>query len=274
MEITAETVRKLREKTGLPMMDCKKALTESGGNEEKAVDWLRAKGLKAAAKMVDRVASEGRIACYVDPVKQIAGICELRCETAPVANTDDFIALATLIAKQAAVHGGSDAAALRDQKSVDHPSQTIAEVMNDVFNRIRENMQIARVASMKGIVGSYVHHNGQVGVLVEFNGDCPAELRSDVCMHITAFDPPYLKRADVPAAMVEREREAAREEVKGKPANVVDKIIEGKLSRWYSEIVVLEQAFAKDDKKTVDQVLKAAAPNLTINRFVRFKVGA
>lgn len=272
-EVTAEAVRKLREKTGLPMMDCKKALTESDGDEGKAVDWLRAKGLKAAAKMVDRVASEGRIACFVDTAKQIAGICELRCETAPVANTDDFIALATLIAKQAATNAVNDANAIKDQKSVDHPSQTIQDVMNDVFNRIRENMQIARVASLKGHVGSYVHHNGQVGVLVEFNGECPAELRSDVCMHITAFDPPYLRRDDVPAAMVEKERNTARDEVKGKPANVVDKIVDGKLGRWFGEIVLLEQPFAKDDKKTVDQVLKAAGSTLTINRFVRFKVG-
>lgn len=269
MTISAALVKSLRDQTGLSMMDCKKALVESGGDMDKAQDWLRANGLKAQSKMGAREASEGRIGCFVDPAGKGA-IIEVRCETAPVANTDDFIGLTKSLAQAAATSGAATPDALRDQSIA---GRKVNDVIADVFNRLRENIQVARVNVMSGVLGSYVHHNGQVGVLAEFSENCPDHVRADVCMHIAALNPTHLSRDAVDAAKVEKEREAFREEAKGKPAAVVEKIVSGKIDRWFSDFVLLEQAFAKDDKQTVGGYLKNVAPNLTVKRFARFEVG-
>lgn len=271
MEITAAMVKALREKTGLSMMDCKKALSEAGGDEEAAMEVLRKMGHGRVTKLAGRETSQGRIACFIDGDR--GGIIELRCETAPVANTDDFIALTQLLARHAAHADNPTPELLSKQPLIEQPGKTVNDAMTEVFNRLRENMQIARVASVRGHLGQYVHHNGQVGVLIQFNRDLPNDLKTDVCMHITALNPSVIRRDQVDAAQVERERVAAAEDAKGKPPAVVDKIVAGKLDRWFSEFVLLEQPFVKDDKRSVGQVLTQVAPDLTVTQFLRYSVG-
>ncbi|MBL8880669.1 MAG: translation elongation factor Ts [Phycisphaerales bacterium] len=275
MGISANDIKAFRDKTGLPMMECKTALVEANGDEEKALDILRKRGFTKAAKMADREAGQGRVACFVDEAARAGGIIELRCETAPVANTDDFINLCNTIAREAALNEGANAETMPERAITGGGGRKISDAMNDVFNRLRENMQLKRIARLTGEVGSYVHHNGQVGALIEMSKPCSADVKGDVCMQIVAMKPPYLKSEDVPTADVERQREAARAEITGKPANIVDKIVDGKIKTWFGEITLLGQAFVKSDKfsGSVQEYLNSVSPGLTVNRFVRFEVG-
>ena len=255
------------------MMECKNALLEANGDADGAIEVLRKKGASKMMKMADREAAEGRIACFVDPDGRRGGMVELRCETAPVANTDDFINLARTIARQVAATENPDAETIREQSLLDGPSRKVGDLMDEVFNRIRENMKVARVAQVRGDIGSYVHHNAQVGVLVEMSGPCSDALKADICMHIAALAPPYTHRAEVDSKEVEAQKGVFAEEAKGKPEPIVEKIVGGKLNRWFSEFVLLEQPFVKDDKQSVGAVLKGVSPDLTVKRFVRFEVG-
>lgn len=271
MEITAQMVKALREKTGLPMMDCKQSLQEASGDEAKAIEILRKRGLGRVEKLAGRDTSQGRVACHVDA--GVGGIAEVRCETAPVAKTDDFQALCTQVARHAAAAASPTPEALSEQPFLDDKSRKFADYLLEVRNRLRENTQIHRVARLKGHVGYYVHHNGQVGVLVEMSAACPPQAMADVCMHIAAARPSATRRDEIDAALVAKERELAAAQVKDKPANIVDKIVDGKINKWFSEIVLLEQPFVKDDKQSVAQYLGSVTPGLSVNRFVRFEVG-
>lgn len=273
MAITAGMVKALRDKTGLPMMECKKALTESGGDEDQAIEVLKKMGAGKIQKMATREATEGRVTCFIDSDGN-AGIVELRCETAPVAGHEDFAGLATAIARTAAACDSLCAETIRDAKLADDASKTIGQCMDEVFNRMRENMKVARVAKLAGHTGNYVHHNGKVGVLVEMSGECGDDVKADICMHIAAMNPPCLNRDDADPKEVEQQRAAFAEEAKGKPEPIVEKIVGGKLNRWYSEFVLLDQPFVKDDKKSVGEHLKGISPDLTVTKFVRFEVGA
>ncbi|MBU0639769.1 MAG: translation elongation factor Ts [Planctomycetes bacterium] len=273
MGISAAMVKALRDRTGLPMMDCKKALTEASGDEAQAIELLRRAGLGQVSKRSERTTTEGRVACYADPETGRTGIVELRCETSPVANTDDFINLAALLARTAAKADDPTPDSLPRLPNPDNPATPVSAAMETALNRLRENIQIARVGCCSGHVGHYVHHNSQVAVVVKMNDACPDELKADICMHIAAMNPPYLRREDVDPADVEKERELAAESAQGKPENIVEKIVTGKLNRWYADIVLLEQPFVKDDKKSVGETLLAAAPHLTVDKFLRFEVG-
>lgn len=273
MAITATMVKDLREQTGLPMMECKKALTEANGDMEGAIAWLKQNASQKMEKMQSRETSQGRVMVFVSEDGQKAGMVAMLCETAPVSETDDFINMSKLIAEVAAGMDAPSADTILEQPNP-KGSGTLADVKEEVFSRMRENMQVQGVASMSGHIANYVHHNGQVGVLVEFSDDCPAELRADICMHIAAMNPPYLKREDVPADAVNEAREQATREAAGKPEQIIEKIVTGKLDRWYSECVLLEQPFVKDDKQSVTQVLNAAKKDMTIKQFVRFQIGA
>ncbi len=271
MEITAAMVRALREKTGLPMMECKKALGETQGDAAKAIEVLRKKGMAQLSKRAGRATSEGRVAFHNDGGR--TAMVEVVCETAPVADTDDFGKLARWSAQVAARLSSPTADAILAQPQPENPAQTVGDYLHDVVNRIRENIRIARVAVGEGYIGQYLHHDGKKGVLVQFSGPCPDELKLDVCMHVAAMRPMCTRRDEVDPQLVEQERRIAAEQVKDKPANIIDKIVTGKLNRWYSEVVLLDQPFVKDDKKSVGQVLKAAAPDLTVQRFDRFEIG-
>lgn len=273
MAITSAMVKELREKTGLPMMECKHALEESGGDEAKAIELLRKKGLAQATKRAGRVTAEGRVIFQHDKSSGRAVLVEILCETEPVSGTEDFIKLGKAAAQAAVKMDRPTPEAVLQQPMPDDPGQTIDGFLADVVNRIRENIKLGRVASMHGNVGSYLHHDGRKGVLVEMSAPCPPEVCADVCMHIAAMRPQWVRREDVDPTLVEQERAIAREQVKGKPENIVDKIVTGKLDKWYAEAVLLEQPFVKDDKKSVGQHLRGIAPDLTVKQMARIEIG-
>jgi elongation factor Ts len=271
--ITAASVNELRKRTDMPMMECKSALQEAGGDMNKAVEILRGRNSKMRDKRALNETAEGRIAIQIDPATQAAAILEMRCESAPVAKSDHFIALANDLAKRIAQTA---------PKSLEEftASPAVVERINEVIGLIRENMKPQRFWRLAGdLFGEYVHHDGSVGVLLQVKGAKadPALLR-DVCAHIAALTPPYIRVEAVPADIVAREKEFARQQAaarsEGKPANIIDKIAEGLLKTWFSENVLLEQPMAnavKYEKKTVGQLLKAAG--LDVVKYVRFKVG-
>ena len=271
MAISAAMVKALREKTGLPMMECKKALGEANGDMDQAVELLRKKGMAQLGKRAGRATGQGRLTCHAEGGR--VALVEMLCETEPVAGTEDFLKLGDMAAKVAVKLDSPTPETLLDQPMPDDASRKISDFLHDVVNRIRENIKVGRVGVVHGHAASYVHHDGRKGVVVEFNGECPAEMANDVCMHVAAMRPMHTRREEVDAALVESERQVAREQVQGKPENIVEKIVDGKINKWYGEIVLLEQPFVKDDKQSVGQVLKTHAPNLTINRFLRFEVG-
>lgn len=273
--IPAEAVKALREKTNAPMMDCKVALTQADGDMAKAEQILREANKAIQSKKGDREAAEGRIAYFVDAAKQVGALIEVRCESAPVAKSDAFIALSSDLAKQVAAENPKDVEALLAQKFVGDKSKTVNDRIGDTIGLIRENMKPARFIRLTGgHFGAYVHHTGDVGVMVQVEGaKNNPEILHDVCLHITACNPVAATRDDVDAALIEKEKEIARNQAAatGKPANIVEKIAEGKMKTWFAENVLLEQPFVKDDKKTVGDLLKGAG--LKLVKFVRLKVG-
>jgi elongation factor Ts len=276
MAISAADVKTLRERTNLPMMDCKAALTEVGGDMDKAVDLLRKKFAHATAKFASREAAEGRVAICIDPAKKVAAILEMRCETAPVAKLDAFVAMANELAKHIAAKNPADVAALLTQEFA--PGKTVQDRISEVIGLIRENMKVERFNRVEGEFGEYVHHDGSVGVLLQIAGGAgdPAVLR-DISMHVAARSPMAALRADVPADIVAKETEIAKSQLANdpknanKPANIMEKIIEGKMKTWFAENVLIDQLFVKDDSKTIADLLKAMG--VTLKGFIRYRVG-
>jgi elongation factor Ts len=277
-EITAAAVMALREKTGLPMMECKKALAECGGNTDQAVEWLRKQGIKTQALRGDRETSTGRLAVYTDLAKGVGAMIELKCESAPVANSSDFKDLANDIAKTLALGPGAKTPAdLFAQKSTAQPGKTLGELKDDLFNRMREVFDLSRILRIDAPCGGYAHHDGSKAALVEVAGNVTgpqaAEVAKDVAMHVVALAPQALSKENLDPAVVAKEREilteAARKE--GKPENIIAKMIEGRLRNFFSQCVLLEQPFVKDDKQTVGQLAKAAG--LEIKRMENWQLG-
>lgn len=208
-EISALAVKTLREQTGLPMMDCKRALQETGGDNDKAVEWLRKQGKKVMEKQAGRSTTTGRIAVYAECQPGVGAIIDLRCESAPVANNEHFVGLANDMAKQLATGPGADSpAALLAQPSPSKPGQTLGQQFEDLNNRIRERFNLERVLRIDGPCACYAHHNGAVGVLLQTES-CAPELARDICMHIAAMRPLVLRREDLDSALVAKERELA-----------------------------------------------------------------
>jgi elongation factor Ts len=273
-EISAELVKKLRDRTGMPFGKCKDALVRTNGDLDKAVEDLRKGNKDAQDKLVSRETAEGRIGVFIDPVKQVGALVEVRCESAPVVKSDLFIQLANDLAKQVALQEATTPEALLAQPFVDEPKKTVNERIGEVVGMIRENMKPVRMARLTGLLGSYVHHDGSVGVLVQVEGvKADPQLLRDVSMHITAKNPVAALREHVAADKIAKELDIARSqaEATGKPANIIEKIAEGKMKTWFAENVLHEQPFVKDDSKTVGDLLKAAG--LKLVQFVRFRVG-
>ncbi len=271
-EITAAAVKSLREKTGLPMMDCKKALTEAGGDEDAAVRALREAGIKTQLTRLGRETGVGRIAVHIEPGKSGAMV-ELQCESPSVANHAEFKQFANDLAKQLATgKGAATGEELLAQPSPSVTGKTLGEVKDDMFNRMREVFNIGRLARIDGSAGGYAHHDGSIAALVEVTGGT-ADAAKDVAMHVVASNPGAVSKEDLDPAVVQKEREilteAARQE--GKPENIIAKMIEGRLRNFYAERVLNEQPFVKDDKKTVAQYAKDAG--MTVKRFVRWQMG-
>jgi len=272
-EITAAAVKSLRDKTQLPMMDCKKALNESGGDEEAAMRWLREHGLKVLGSRTDRSTEEGRLAIYTSPT--VGAIVELQCESAPVASQEEFVQLANDLAQQLATGAGAATPAeLLSQTSPSKSGVTLQDQLDELANRIREVFRVARVTRLDGPTGGYVHHDAKTAVLLEMEGGSP-ELAKDVAMHITAADPrpKVVNREEVDPAEVKAERdflvEQARKE--GKPDNIIEKMVDGRMRNFYAERVLVEQPFIKDDKLTVGQY--AEQGGMKVKRFVRWQLG-
>jgi elongation factor Ts len=264
-EITAAAVMALREKTGLPMMECKKALAECGGNTEQAVEWLRKQGIKTQSMRADRETSCGRLAVYADPAKSVGTIIEFKCESPPVAGSQDFKDLANDIAKTLALGpGAATPADLLAQKSLAHPDRTLGELKDELFNRMREVFELSRIKRIDGACGGYAHHDGSKAALIEITGNVSgpqaAEVAKDIAMHVVALAPQAIRKEDLDPAVVDKEREilseAARKE--GKPETIIAKMIEGRLRNFFSQCVLLEQPFVKDEKQSVGALAKAA----------------
>jgi elongation factor Ts len=276
MAITAAAVDQLRKRTGMQMMKCKQALIEADGDMDKAVEILRKSNKEAQDKFVSRETAEGRIGVCIDPAAQIGAIVEVRCESAPVVKSDLFIQLANDLARQIALKDPPSVEALLTQPFVGKPEQTVNERIGEAVGLIRENMKVARFTRLAGILGSYVHHDGSVGVMVQVEGaKADDQMLRDVSMHVTARNPLVALREHVAADRIAKELDIARtqaaEQGKGKPANIVEKIAEGKMKTWYAENVLVEQPFVKDESKTVGQLLGSAG--LKLVKFVRYKVG-
>lgn len=277
-EITAAAVMALRDKTGLPMMECKKALQECGGDTDQAVDWLRKQGIKTQALRADRETSTGRLAVYTDLPRGVGTMIELKCESAPVAGSPDFKDFVNDIAKTLALGPGAKTPEeLLAQKSQAHPGRTLGEIKDDLFNRMREVFELSRICRIDAPCGGYAHHDGSKAALVEVAGNVTgpqaAEVAKDVAMHVVALAPQALAKEDLDPAVVAKEREilsdAARKE--GKPENIIAKMIEGRLRNFFSQCVLLEQPFVKDDKQTVGQLTKSAG--LEVKRMENWKLG-
>ena len=275
-EITAEAVRTLRERTDLPMMECKKALVEAGGDQDKAVQILkeRVKGLRI--KVADRMTSEGKVATLTAPDGTSAVMVELLCESAPVAKNDDFLFLCEQLTKQ--LLNGPGAATteeLLSQKCPDKPAVTLHELHEDILNKIRENIVVGRIIRVKGPVAGYTHHDGTLGVLFQASGqNATAPVLRDVAMHIASMNPTVCLPDQLDPALVAKEKakESEAAQKSGKPANIIDKIVEGKMRVFYAnEGVLVYQNFVKDETKTVAQALAAAG--LTATGFIRWRLG-
>lgn len=271
--VTAAMVKELREETQLPMMDCKKALTEAGGDKEAAKQALREKGLKLMGARADRATEEGRVAIFTGVDQPAGAIVELQVESAPVAGHEETIALANDLAKQLATGPGAKTAEeLWAQPSPSQSGKTLQDIKDDLENRIREVFKLARMERIEGPTGGYVHFDGKTGVLLAVAGGAD-DLAKDISMHVAAMKPSATTVADLDPAEVEQERniliEAAKKE--GKPENIIEKMVEGRMRNFYAEKVLAEQPFVKDDKQTVGKVAKAGG--MELKGFSLWKLG-
>lgn len=286
-EITAAQVKELREKTGAGMMDCKKALTEAKGDSDEAIKILRKKGLAAASKKAGRITSEG--VAHADIIGGNAIAVEVNAETDFVAQNTEFRELVDGIARIVASSKAESVDAVVDQKwPGDAEGRNLAQIIAEKIAKIGENISLRRFVRFEGSptveFGTYIHGNGKIAVVVELRaeGGDRQKLRAiarDVAMHVAAADPRFLRREEVTESVLATENEIAREQAlkSGKPENVVDKIVSGKMEKFYGESVLLEQPYIREEKTTVRQMVdrqaKDAGTKAEITRFARFKVG-
>ena len=272
-EITAALVRELRDETGLPMMDCKKALQENGGDKEAAKKHLREQGIKISASRSGRETAFGRFGIYCGIDKKAGGIVEVKCESAPVANSDEFIQFANDLAPALATSNAATVDDLLAKPSPSKPGKTLKDVKDDMFNRIREVFNIGRMQRIEGSTGGYSHNSGTVsGVLVGVEGGNDAAAK-DVSMHVAAMHPLAVAKEEIDPALVASEREILRAAAlkEGKPANIVDKMVEGRLKNFYAEKVLHEQPFVKENTQTVAAF--AGGHKMKIKQFVHWVLG-
>lgn len=300
-EITAQLVKELRERTGAGMMECKKALIEANGDLAEAEVVLRKRGVAAAAKKSSRVTKQGLIGSFASADGRLGVLIEVNCESDFVARTDEFQAMAANLARQVAEHGPypeGDAGVehLHGQPYIADPSTTVARLISDSIAKIGENQGIPRLARLAvgenggpatGGLGLYIHPGSQIGVLVEVSATKAEtaakaefqELAKDIAMQVAAADPMFIRKEDVDPTVLEKEREIQRSRAlaEGKPEKMVDRIVDGRMAKFYEEICLLEQPFIKENSMTVNQLVSqkgaALGDELGVPRFVRFKVG-
>ena len=270
--VTAALVKELREKTGAGMMDCKKVLTETDGDLEKAAELLRERGIAKAAKKSGRVAAEGIVEAYISEDGQTGAIVEVNSETDFVAKNEEFKTFVMDVAKQVVLNNPATVEELLAQPSIAVEGKTVNEVLVDKIATIGENMTIRRFArfTSKGLLEKYIHGDGKIAVLVNMeNGN--KELAKDICMQIAAARPEFVNREQVPAERLEKEKEILKVQTmnEGKPEAIAEKIVMGRINKFYEEICLVDQEFVKDPSKKVSQILNGA----TVVEFARFEKG-
>lgn len=286
--ITSAMVKELRERTAAGMMDCKKALMATEGDMDKAIEWLREKGLAQAAKKASRIAAEGVVAQFVAPCGCTGVIVEVNCETDFVAKTDNFKDFANNVAKHIAKANPASVEEMLEQKFVDDESKTISDLISDATVAIGEKISVRRFARYKteGVVSTYIHMGGKVGVLVEVacdddhkDNDTVKEFAHDLALQIAAAKPEAVRREEVDSSKLEKEKEILRAQAinEGKPEKIVDKMVEGRIEKYYKEVCLIDQPFVKDGDKSIKaymaDVAKATGATLDIVRFTRFERG-
>ena len=288
-EISAAIVKELRERTGAGMMDCKKALSDNNGDLEKAFEYLREKGLAAAAKKAGRIAAEGLVDAYIAKDKKVGVLVEINCETDFVAKNPDFQQLAQDVALAVAEKAPANNEALANLKLAN--GSTVSETVTNLVAKIGENLNVRRFERFErkenGLIDSYIHMGGKIGVLVECSfskqetADNPEfiTLVKDLAMQVAAAKPEYVRREEVPAEILEREKAIYKAQAmnEGKPEAIAEKIMVGRLDKFYKEVCILEQLFIKDTTTTVTKLLQEMnaklGENITVNRFARFEKG-
>ncbi|HLR72129.1 MAG TPA: translation elongation factor Ts [Pseudogracilibacillus sp.] len=274
MAITAKMVKELREKTGAGMMDCKKALTETNGNMEEAIDFLRKSGAAQAAKKQDRIAAEGTT--FIEINGNDAVLLEVNCETDFVTKNETFQKLVADLAKHIVSEKPVNLDEAMKQKMV-NVDQTVEEYVNSVVATIGEKITLRRFSVMSktdsDVFGSYLHMGGRIGALTLLEGSNDEEVAKDVAMHVAAANPKYVSRDDVPENEVNREKEILKEQAlnEGKPEHIVEKMVEGRLGKFFEEICLLDQQFVKDPDVKVKKFV--ADKDATLKGFVRYEVG-
>lgn len=278
MAFTAKDVMKLREMTGCGMMDCKKALTETDGDMDKAVEFLREKGLATAAKKAGRIASEGIVKNYISEDKKVAVLVEVNSETDFVAKNAEFLAFVDMVAKTVAEKNPADVEAL---KAIEVDGQTVGDTLTALIAKIGENMNLRRFARIEGNVCTYLHAGGRIGVLVEaaeaLDTEEKYEAARDVAMQVAAINPLYLSKDTVPAEDLEHEKGIILAQMKedpknaNKPENILEKMLGGKINKFFEQNCLLQQAFVKDDKQVVENYL--ASKGVKLVNFIRFEKG-
>ncbi len=285
--ISAELVKQLREMTGAGMLECKKALEEAQGDIEKAKEILRIRGLAKAEKKAGRETKEGIIQTYVSEDRKVGVILELNCETDFVAKNEQFVELSLNLAKHIASVGENTNKVgsfedIAQQPYYEDNSQKVEDIIKASIARIGENIKVSRWARFdaEGYVHAYVHGIGRVGVLMEYKADSFSEdvlrLAQDIILQIAAMKPEFVSVEAIPLEVLDREKKILAEQTRqeGKPEHMIDKIVEGKLKRFYQDKVLLEQAFIKDEKKSVKQYISDSGLHFEVIRFLRFEVGS
>ena len=252
--ITAAQVKDLREKTGAGMMDCKKALTETNGDMEKAIEYLREKGIAKAGKKSGRIAAEGIVECYISEDGKTGAIVEVNAETDFVAKNQEFKDFVMDVAKQVVEKNPADVEALLAQESISEAGKTVQEVLTNKIATIGENMNIRRFARFEseGLVAKYIHGDGKIAVLIEVTKNNP-DLAKDICMQIAAARPEFVRDSEVPEERVAKEMEILKVQAmnEGKPEAIAEKMVQGRLKKFYAEICLVDQEFVKDPSRNL-----------------------
>ena len=273
--ISASIVKDLREKTGAGMMDCKKALTETNGDMEKAIEYLREKGITKAAKKSSRIAAEGLVLAYVSEDNKVGAAVEVNSETDFVAKNEEFRTFVQALAKQVALNNPADVEALLNEEYIEEAGKKVSEVLTDKVAKIGENMNIRRFVRFEttdGLVESYIHGNGKIAVLVNMK-NADTELAKDICMQVAAARPEFLDEASVPAERLAKEMEILKAQAmnEGKPEAIAEKVVQGRIGKFYSEICLVDQEFVKNPDMKISELLKTK--NAEIVEFARIEKG-
>lgn len=285
MQITAKMVGELRERTGVGMMDCKKALVKTEGDIEKAIEILREKGLAAAAKKAGRIASEGLVSAYITDDKKVGAVVEFNCETDFVAKNEEFISMSNNLAKQAALSKTENIEELLMEKYIANEEVTVKDAVTALIAKLGENMNLRRfkrISAKNGIVASYIHGGGRIGVIVNVESDKDTildEVAKEMTLQVAAANPLFLTKEDVSKDALEKEKEIYRQQAlnEGKPEKVVEKMIEGRIQKYYKEVCLMEELYIRDQdinvRKFIEQKSKENGSEIKVVQFARFEKG-